>query len=285
VRLPLRFRLALLLSITCLSPLQAHAQDVCTPAYERAQELRLEGDLLGARKELLQCSQTTCAEFMQQDCARWLAEVEAAQPSIVLRARDGAGRYLTKVRVNVDGKLLTTELDGRAVPLNPGKHQLQLETEGHTPLQLELFLAEGQRGEPVEVKFESTAPPPAASPTKAPAGASGRSLAPAYVLGSLGVVGLAGFAIFAVSGSNAEADLRNAPCARTKTCQPSDTDPVERKYLFADISLGVGVAALGVATYLFLSQPSEEAPAPTSAARFDLRLGPSGGFASIAADY
>lgn len=281
MRLPSCLRPALPFVALLASSAPALAQDVCTPAYERAQELRLDGDLLGAREKLVTCSQTSCADFMQQDCARWLAEVDAALPSIVVRARDGSGRYLTRVKVSVDGQLLVTELDGRALPLNPGKHQLLIESEGQSPLQLELFLTEGQRGEPVEVRFE---PPPApALPSPAPARAeSPASRLPAYALGSLGLVGLAGFAIFAVSGTNAEDDLRASTCARTKTCTDADTDPVERKYLFADISLGVGIVALGAATYLFLAPGSE---APPAAARLDVRLGRSGGFAGVSASY
>ena len=53
-------------------------------------------------------------------------------------------------------------------------------------------------------------------------------------------------------------------------------------YLAAEVSAGVGVAALGVATWLFMRSPStEQTPAPQAAYVFDVHPTASGAFASV----
>ena len=50
-----------------------------------------------------------------------------------------------------------------------------------------------------------------------------------------------------------------------KSCDPACSDgaveSVQKRYLFANLSLGVGVAALGAATWLLLTAPSGDASA------------------------
>jgi hypothetical protein len=58
-------------------------------------------------------------------------------------------------------------------------------------------------------------------------------------------------------------------------------DHVSHMYLAADISLGVGILALGAATWLFLAEPSEEEPRSTQAYRFDVQPTASGAFATV----
>lgn len=264
-------------------PSSSHAQepsaDVCTPAYEGAQELKLDGKLVEARQKLLICAQSTCPSFMQSDCAKWDAELEALVPTVILTARDGAGRYLADVRVSMDGHELVTKLDGRSLPVNPGGHSFRFEQAGQPVVVTSVFVPEGAKGHVVQ----ATLGPPPAPVTPPPALERPSSLRPVaiYTLGAVGVVGLAGFGVFGLSGTNAEADLRGQPCAATHTCTTAQTEPVERKYLLADISLGIGIVALGAATYLWLS-------APKSSSRSDslsLELLPERAFASYAVRY
>lgn len=256
--------------------------DWCSAAYEGAQELRLDGHLVEARQKFILCAQSSCPEFMQTDCARWDAEVDALIPSVVLAARDDKGAYLTQVSVSVDGKELLKELDGRSSPINPGQHRFTFSSTGRTSVTVDRLVPEGAKGHRIEVVL--ALPPAAASPAPAAPRRSWRPVA-LYTLGAVGVVGLAGFGIFALSGSNAESDLREQPCAKTRTCTTAQTDPIERKYLMADVSLAVGVVALGAATYVLLSGPSASSPAAPAAAGLDLQLGPQRAFASFTAHY
>jgi hypothetical protein len=255
----------------------ATGADVCSPAYEGAQELRLDGKLVEARQQLMVCAQPSCPSFMQSDCARWDAELEALVPTVILTARDGDGRYLTDVQVSMDGQELAKRIDGRSLPINPGGHSFSFRAFGKPPVVLSSFVPEGAKGHVVQATLGAPTPTPAPPPRRA---SLVRPVA-LYTLSAVGVVGLAGFGIFAISGSNAEDDLRGQPCATTSSCTREQTDPVERKYLLADVSLGVGVVALGAATYLWLSGPST----PERAARLRIDVQPERAFASYSLSY
>ena len=87
---------------------------------------------------------------------------------------------------------------------------------------------------------------------------------------------------FAYFGRSGNSDKSSLACADTKTCTDEDLDPNKKKYLFADISLGVGVVSLGVATYLLLSPSSKTEPAKDdTAVRFDVVPSSRGGFATV----
>lgn len=79
---------------------------------------------------------------------------------------------------------------------------------------------------------------------------------PAFIVGGIGVVGIISFAIFGLSGKGDVSDLE-------KTCKPnckeSDVDSARTKLIIADISLGIGVVALAVATYMVLTRPKIDA--------------------------
>ena len=118
---------------------------------------------------------------------------------------------------------------------------------------------EGEKNRTVRIELPRKPPPrvapaegrPEARPPAEPPPEPIRAKPPAmaWVLGSVGVAALGSFAYFAIS---AESQTSCAP-----SCSDGEADEIYRKYLVADISLGVGVVALGVATYLFLKTPSK----------------------------
>src|SRR3954454_18209065 len=80
-----------------LAPTVADAttKESCISAFDAGQSARRRGALRVAREELLSCSQQECPALVRADCADLLRRVEAAQPTIVLRAVNGAGEDLT----------------------------------------------------------------------------------------------------------------------------------------------------------------------------------------------
>jgi hypothetical protein len=82
----------------------------------------------------------------------------------------------------------------------------------------------------------------------------------------VGVVGLGLFATFGILGTNQKSDLEDT-CA--PNCSEEDVNSVRAKLIAADVSLGVGVVAIGVATILFLTAPPKTPAPPASAWRFD----------------
>jgi hypothetical protein len=76
-------------------------------------------------------------------------------------------------------------------------------------------------------------------------------------------VAVASFATFGAVGKSDIDDLR-ATCAGH--CKQSDVDSAWSKLIVADVSLGVGVVAAGLATWLFLAPRKRDASARASIA-------------------
>src|SRR5262245_10917168 len=109
---------ALVLVATASSAAPNHVDKrTCVAANEEAQKLRRDGKLRATRGQLLVCARPECPVVVRQDCAQWLNEVVAATPSIVVAARDSAGKETLAVKVSIDGALVLQKLDGKSYAL------------------------------------------------------------------------------------------------------------------------------------------------------------------------
>jgi hypothetical protein len=107
-----------------------------------------------------------------------------------------------------------------------------------------------------------------------------RSVFP-YVLGGVGLAGLAAGGFLTVWGNNDNSALERT-CR--PNCQPASQDHVKTMYIAADISLGAGAAALAVTTFLIAtSRSTESAAKPTAHEALLVGVQPtrSGAFASV----
>jgi hypothetical protein len=236
-------------------PAQADPRLECVAAAEQAQKLRSQHQLRAARDELLKCAQTACPGVVRDDCMRWLTEVEITLPSLVIQAVDPSGRNIIDVRVDVDGARFSERLDGIARPIDPGEHALHCESDGLSPIDTKVVIADGEKNRILRLRFEPLRAPPSggtASPTASTT--SGASALP-YLLGGVGVVALGSFAYFGLTGRS-EADRLAEGCGATKSCSEEQVRPVRNKLVAADISLGVGVVSLALATWAYLSERS-----------------------------
>lgn len=255
----------------------------CPSAYEQAQELRAAGRLREARRKLEGCVAPTCSEFVRAECSRWLVEVEASLPSVVLVAKR-AGKEADNVRVFCDEELLVDNLDGKAVVVDPGPHTLRFLIDGTDPVSEKLVFREGEKNRLIAVEFGSGAPPAPAAPRPQPP-ADAAQVPPQstnwlpYGLGGLGIVGVAGFAVLGLMGNSALAE-RERTCA--PACSDAEVGTVRTKYLLADLSLGLGVVSLGVAGYLLLTSPHETRSRTTAReSELDVHFVHGGGYAAI----
>jgi hypothetical protein len=241
--------------------------DACAKAYESAQEHRTEGHLRAAAEQLLACAQTTCPGFIRSDCTRWLEEVQAAQPSVVFAARRD-GKDVDEVAVSCDGQQLVPRLDGRAVPLDPGKHSCRLEAAGAQPVILDLLIVEGQKNRVVSADLQTAAAAAAVvapAPAVALASGSGGGEKPSpgarrygpLALAGVGALGVVGFAAFGWSGLSAERRLEDE-CA--PACSASQVSSVRTKYRLADVSLLVGLVAGSIGGYYLLGGHDDREP-------------------------
>ncbi|MBX3228187.1 MAG: hypothetical protein KIT84_26820 [Labilithrix sp.] len=101
-------------------------QAACAKAAERGQIARADGKLREARRQFVSCS-TDCPAMIASDCATWAEQVLAAMPTIVVDAKDEAGRDVGDATLTIDGEVITHQLDGKAIPIDPGSHTLTLQ--------------------------------------------------------------------------------------------------------------------------------------------------------------
>jgi hypothetical protein len=255
----------LVASLACgFWPRPAAAEDprTCAQAYEKAQEDRTAGRLNAAIEQLKSCIDSRCATFMREDCMRWMDQMESALPTVVFSVRED-GQDLTNVDILCDGNLLTGTLDGKALPVDPGLHEFTFNVPGLAHMERQLLIREGERNRIVNVEFSR---PHESIPPPSPLGSSNvntvlpnpraRTNVLPYALTGVGVLGVAGFAMFGLLGNNHEGDLKSS-CA--PNCQSGQVDSVKTKYLLADACLGVGLVSLGVATYIFVKNHGNSA--------------------------
>lgn len=242
----------------------------CMRAFEAGQEQQQRGELLAARATFRDCSASACPEVVRDQCVLQIEELTAQQPTVVLAARDTAGRDTTEVAVLLDGQRIADRLGGLALPLDPGRHLLRFEL-GTEAREVTVVVSIGEKNRKVLADFyvppavlAPSPPPPEAPPSSGPPAAS-------WVLGGVGVVGLGSFVVWGLVGRGQE-DRLDA-CRTTQSCGEGKVDAMYRSYTVADISLGVGVLALGAAALTWALAPTPRA-AGTRVAPLQVGAGP-----------
>ncbi len=226
--------------------LAAPSVEQCVTASTEAQREQKGGSYLAARRRLQVCSDPACPPVIQSDCTKWLAEVIAATPSLVLVARmDGVDQR--QARVLLDGHLWQAELTGRPDDLEPGSHQLTVTVGSQTRFQ-ELVVNVGEKNRLVVFEFTSALNPKPETPSVS------RPFPVLPVIVS--VVAIAGFSTFTAVGLDGRGRLDRLladPCATTKSCEAARVDDIRRRFAIADVGLGVGVVAVALAVWQWWS--------------------------------
>lgn len=232
-------------------------KDACVQAYVEAQRLRKADKLGEARQKLEVCADDACPASVKKDCKAWVDENERDQPTLALSALDLSGNKTTAVRVLVDGTKIGDQLPSAPLKVDPGSHKVRFEAEGLEPIELEVSLQKGEKARELTADF-SKQKKADAGPAPAPVVDHGTTARKTpvlvYVLGGVGVLGLASFAYFGSTGKKEENDLADS-CA--PGCDPDDVDAAHQKMLIADISLGVSAVAFGAAAYLYFTRPAK----------------------------
>jgi len=245
---------------TVLVSRDAHAYDTatCTRMYENAQSLALDGHLVDARAEYARCVDASCPSLVRQDCSKKHEETEARVPSVIFAVRTAEGADVVDVTVEIDGKVVSSTLTGKAIDLDPGHHQVRL-TRGGVTDTFDLLAREGEKLRSV-VRPGTPAPP---APPAAPDPDAARPVPwTVFALGGLGVVGLATGTILGVRGYDTYKDY-DGSCGHA--CTDAQADEVRSQLLVADVFLAVGVVAAVAAVWIFVDSRSGGSPAaPTT---------------------
>jgi hypothetical protein len=256
---------------------QASPADECIGAAEQAQPLKHDGKLRAAREELRVCTRPQCPSLIRSDCTRWLAEIDATAPSIVVHATDPSGSDLVDVRVLIDGQLAAASLDGRDIAIDPGPHVLRFEHAGSAPIEERLVAVLGEQHRRLAVAFQAaderrdsrSRSGPLSSSVRDPETASpdvphGRAWILPAALGGTGLVAIgAGTLLWSHGLSQCRSNIdRSAP-----SCGADQSNAAHATLIAGDVVAGAGVAAAALALVLWWMRAGDDARRPAASVR------------------
>ncbi len=262
----LLLRVLAVLSLLVCAPARAAAPSTseCLAASEASIKAGNEHKLRAERQELIVCASSTCPTEVRRECTRRVDEVNAAIPTLVFEAKDGAGTDLSDVKVSMDGEVLAEHLDGSALSVDPGEHTFTFETSGQPTVQKQLVVREADKERHEAVQFGTPSAAEQAAPDQVKTGGSGGGLSTqkivAIVVGGVGVAGLGvggAFGAIAISKKNHANDICPNECADSAGTQAwSDAKAAGNISTIAFIAGGVALAG-GVV--LWFTAPSKKA--------------------------
>ncbi len=173
-------------------------------------------------------------------------------------------------RVMLDGQTLAESLWGTDIPVDPGEHKIQLDTDGEISFEKRVKLVEGQREQvaievrDVEKPDEPPPPPPPPPPTTDELGQT-----PAYIAAGVGVAALVGAGVFLGMRESTLTSIREN-CPTDTTCNPKKRDEIEglqadgESYTtLANVFIGVGAVGLVTGGVLWFVLAPEEPSSPS----------------------
>jgi hypothetical protein len=239
----------------------------CATGFEQSQVLRRSGELKASRLELLKCVQEICQQAVQNECTRWLSEVEQQMPSVVIAATAG-GQDRTHIGIEVDGAAIAAVADGSALELDPGPHTLRFMYGNYPTVQKKLVLRVGEKLRIIEVAFEKPGEKVAAPPKQTPSGTPASPPAPiqsaplathrpvpvlSYVLGGVAVASAGAFAYLGLSSVERRKQLERE-CS--PDCSDASVSSLRARLIAADVTAGVGALALVGAVISYVTRPT-----------------------------
>lgn len=243
------------------TPAEGASSAACVRSYESAQLARRDERLLDARRELRLCGGETCPAVLRRDCVEWLGQTETGIPTLVLEAKTDGGAVFD-VAASIDGRRVTTALDGRPIEVDPGLHRVTFERAGLPPIEQRIILREGEKNR-LLVATWTTPKGPSSLPLLERVDRFERPVPPGvYVSSGIALLGFVDFAIAAALGESLNNQLAASGCA--PFCSRGQTDALRTRYIVADIGLGIGVAELATAVVLFVTRPERRVVAPAA---------------------
>jgi hypothetical protein len=260
---------AVLLGTTFAAARVASADEAaCVDASEASLGLRKAGKLHEALEQLAVCAAPACSTEVRQECAQRVEAINAAIPTVIFGAKDGAGNDLSAVSVTMDGAPLAAALDGRPMSFDPGPHTFRFETAGAPAVEKHLVLREGERDRQETVILGAVPLPSSAPP---PFWTSRRVIAL-----SGAAVGVAGIAVGAVLGGYALAAKNDeaADCSLSSCKMPrqanEDYTTAGHNATGSTVAFIVGGALVAGGAVLWFTAPRSSPAASSTSARLGL---------------
>jgi hypothetical protein len=204
---------------------------------------------------------------MHAECMKFLDQVEAATPSIVVSI-EPEGEAAARFSVNDSAE---KAVDGRPIVLDPGPHVVRASAPGYEKAERRFILSAGEklkrielRLAPVPIATEQPAPKRDTPPAPAAESVERRPNWLPWILAStFAAAGAAGFAYWGVTARSSETELDRC----RPGCAQSQVDGVKRDYLLSNVSLGVGLSGVAAMIVWFALEPDKPAPRATGGTR------------------
>ena len=212
--------------------------------------------------------------LVRRDCAQWASSVDEQIPSIVVDARDGAGRDIGDVSVSIDGEIVARSLDGKGIPVDPGPHILVFARAGAPSVTEKVIIKEGARGRTFVIRFGGAAATAPTAPQREDApnssGAARVHTWPPWVLIGVGAVFVGtGVVVIAAApaapqGCSSSLEL----CARVPdetaaafSERQREASRAKNQPIYGGIVVGAGVLILGGGLLWHFLEPTGPEPA------------------------
>ncbi len=257
---PLLARISLAFAVLCSLPLQARAETVeaCVASNADGQVLQSQGQLLSAVEKFQRCAAEACPEEIRRDCGTAMLAAKAIVPSVVIAVRRGDEDILDAL-VLIDNSRNPVRLDGRPIELDPGPHVVRVHHGSQDTIERQMVLRQGERNRLISIELPSKAvkvspdrprlgpAPVAEAPAPRPLERSEPIPKAAWVAGGVGVLSLGSFVVFGLDGKSKETALNRCK----PDCTINAVSGMRRRYLIADVSLGLSLVSLGTAVWLW----------------------------------
>ncbi len=237
---------------------------------------------LGDYELALVDAQAVTADDVTSVVPQRIEALRARIPTVTLQ-KSGFAHTAT---VLLDGVKIGAAVAGTPMPIDPGAHVVDATARGFQAFSASFDIAERET-KTVEIVLQPVAaPPPAASsaPSAAilpPAGAQSptpRSNVVPYIVGGAGLASLAASSVFYLLRSGTMSDLDKVCGANRDDCPKNSETTFNRGKSYttvANITLAVGVLALGAGTVLYFTNPSKPAALGVAPAAPDTSVGAS----------
>ena len=131
----------------------------CQTAFQSAQDKEKAGKLVEASQLFASCSDEVCGASVWHECIARSTHLRSSLPSVIPLAVDEGGEPRADVEVTMDGHVITSQLTGRAIPVDPGPHEFSFSIGSGVFASAKITVVEGERNRPLSV----SCPAPASS--------------------------------------------------------------------------------------------------------------------------
>jgi serine/threonine-protein kinase len=247
---------------------RADEKAACIAAFDSGQALRAAGKLTQALTQFAVCTRDVCPRSLQRVCVEQATESSALLPSIVLSVTGSAHVEMTDVKVSVDGAVVATVLDGKALPIDPGIHTFRFESPRFPVIERQLPVKEAQKGQLIAVSVG-----PVETVQAPPQGQKWSTLRWVGVgAGAAGVVGIVVGSVFGAMALSEYGTAQHAPYSSMNVTFNAARTTGENDAAVSTGAFIAGAALAATGIVLFVVHPSRTSSTSVSPTLGGLRV-------------